>query len=375
MTSFSAASCPTASPECKVVEVKRRLHGWVGLQRYFGEEDFGIDLIRNGRIIEVQNKDLFIFLGGDRPEREYPIDDQRNRGRFVGEIHLDHCRVSYTKDRFERDDPAWAEMIVLVRGEGPLQPQKARAAGFGPQEAPLYRLFQAFRRSSPQGKTGRWSKILAVRDNDRAFEMAELFYRGEADYQGDERWYALVEEDDRALVGGVPPVAGPGAGPDDVPKGFIDGPLTPTPPGEGQPEEPPITQQPNRQKVFELSRTYKHPLLKVEFNIDAYTVDQSDPDLPAEVPWAIKLEDPGTRTFQFLFNPDNAVFRSMTMTPLDALLVELAFKTSNSSPIQGPLRLYFRQYSPTSGASMQRPVPWTRRQLSPKLPAPSKRLR
>ncbi len=47
------------------------------------EEDFGIDIIRNGRVIEVQNKDLFVWSGGERPEREYPIDDQRNRGRSL----------------------------------------------------------------------------------------------------------------------------------------------------------------------------------------------------------------------------------------------------------------------------------------------------
>ena len=126
MTTFGVAeSCPTAGPDCDVVEVERRLHGWLGLQRYMHEEDFVIDLIRNGRVIESQNKDLFVWTGEERPEREYPIDDQRNRGRFIGEVHLDHCRVSYTKDRFERDDPSWTEMVTLVRGEGPLQPQKA----------------------------------------------------------------------------------------------------------------------------------------------------------------------------------------------------------------------------------------------------------
>lgn len=115
MISFSGQQgCPTAGPDCKTIEVKRRLHGWVGLQRYMHEEDFGIDIVRNGRVIEVQNKDLFVWTGGERPEREYPIDDQRNRGRFIGEVHLDHCRVSYTKDRFERDDTSWAEMVTLT---------------------------------------------------------------------------------------------------------------------------------------------------------------------------------------------------------------------------------------------------------------------
>ncbi len=332
MTSFvGTTGCPTGSPDCKVVEIKRRLHGWVGLQRYMHEEDFGIDLIRNGRVIEVQNKDLFVWNGGERPEREYPIDDQRNRGRFIGEVHLDHCRVSYTKDRFERDDPSWVEMVALVRGEGPLQPQKARSLGFSAQEAPLYRVFQAFRRSSPQGKTGRWSKILAVKNNERAIEMTDLFNRGEADYQTDDRWFALVEEEDRAMVGASPSATGPGSSAP-VPDGFVDVSEPITTIAGGHLEQLTSSYRlesaaPPRQKLHELSRMYKHPLLKVEFNVEAFLVDSTDPDLPRRAPWTIKLEDPGTRTFLFLFDPDHQVFRSVTMTPLDALLDELAYKT------------------------------------------------
>lgn len=331
MTSFGTGqNCPTNGPECQVVEVKRRLHGWVGLQRYLHEEDFGLDIVRNGRIIEVLNKDLFIWTGGDRPEREYPIDDQRNRGRFIGEIHLDHCRVSYTKDRFERDDAAWPEMVSLVRGEGPLQPQKARALGFGLQEAPLYRLFQAFRRSSPQGKTGRWSRILVVKNNERAVEMADAFTRNDPEYQTDEKWFALVEEEDRALVGAAPPITSPGTAPPELPGGFLDDEDASPSPSSHQPAQTAtptiVASVPARQKLHELTRIYKHPLLKVEFNIEAFVCDSSDPDLPRKAPWIIKLEDPGTRTFLFLFDPRHAVFRSVTMTPMDGLLSELALK-------------------------------------------------
>lgn len=335
MLSFSGhLGCPTAGPDCKTIELKRRMHGWVGLQRYMHEEDFGIDIIRNGRVIEVQNKDLFIWTGGERPEREYPIDDQRNRGRFIGEIHIDHCRVSYTKDRFERDDTSWTEMVSLVRGEGPLQPQKAKALGFEPQEAPLYRLFQAFRRSFPQGKTGRWSRILVVKANERAIEMADLFHKGEAEYQSDDKWYELVEEEDRSIVGATPTAAGPGFVSPAAPEGFLD--EEDISPVGGLGAEPATTPYslpddtlsiPPRQKLHELSRIYKHPLLKVEFTVEAFMVEPGDPDLPKKAPWALKIEDPGTRTFLFLFDPDHTVFRSVTMTPMDAVLSELAFKT------------------------------------------------
>lgn len=336
MLSFSGSQgCPTGSPECKTIELKRRLHGWVGLQRYMHEEDFGIDIIRNGRVIEVQNKDLFIWNGSERPEREYPIDDQRNRGRFIGEIHLDHCRVSYTKDRFERDDTSWSEMVTIVRGEGPLQPQKAKALGFEPQNAPLYRLFQAFRRSSPQGKTGRWSRILAVKSNERAMEMADLFHKGDSEYQTDEKWYELVEEEDRGIVGATPTATGPGSVSPAVPDGFLDEDgvsfpesgesSTTSPQADPTLISPPFI--PPRQKSHDLSRMYKHPLLKVEFTIEAFMVEANDPDLPPKAPWTLKMEDPGTRTFLFLFDPNHQVFRSVTMTPMDAVLSELAYKT------------------------------------------------
>ncbi len=200
-------ACPTGSSSCRVVTEDRRVRGWVGIQRYLHDTDFGLDIIRNGRKIELGIKDLFEWREGDSSEIEYPTDDQRKRGRFVGEIHLDHCRVSYTKDRFERDDPAWDEMVRLVRGDGPLQPLKAKTLGYGANNSPLFRLFQAFRRTSPQGKNGLWSRILVVKDNERAVEMASLFENNEPDYLGDERWWQLVEEQDATVLGAPPPVS------------------------------------------------------------------------------------------------------------------------------------------------------------------------
>ena len=176
--------------------------------------------------IELSNQDLFLWQAGDNTESEYPIDDQRKRGRFVGEIHIDHCRVSYTKNRFERDDPAWDEMIRIVRGEGPLQPQKAKSLGFGTNTSPLFRLFQAFRRTSPQGKNGLWSRIFVVKDNDRAVEMAENFQTNDPEYLDDEKWWQLVQEQDGAVIGGPDPISpgGPAPPPAEIPAGFLDDP-------------------------------------------------------------------------------------------------------------------------------------------------------
>lgn len=322
--------CPTGSDHCEVVETERRVRGWVGLQRYLHKSDFGIDFIRNGRKIEIGSKDLFVWNNGDTSEVEYPIDDPRNRGRFVGEVHIDHCRVSYTKDRFERDDPAWTEMSRIVRGDGPLRPMAAKQSGFDGNASPLYKLFQAFRRSSPQGKNGLWSRVLVVKDNDRSEQMADSFHSNETDYLDDERWWELVEEQDKAILGD----GGRGGGEPDLPDGFLDDddPADPPedqetpPPNEDEPIEP-EEPAPERVMVHELSRKYVHPTYRVEFTVEAFTTEPTDPELSGGLPWTLRLDDVATRTYAFVVDPTHDVFRSTTMTPMDALLTELSVLT------------------------------------------------
>ena len=316
-------TCPTASPNCKVEETPRRIKGWIGLQRYLHNTEFGIDFIRNGRKIEIGNKDLFKWSDGDTEEVEYPIDDPRNRGRFVGEIHIDHCRVSYTKDRFERDDPSWGEMVRVVRGDGPLRPVAARQRGYDGNQSPLYRLFQAFRRSSPHGKNGLWSRVLVVKNNDSAQEMAGLFSKGETDYLDDERWWQLVEEQDKEVLGQTDE---PGESPG-IPDGFVDEP-DPDPEKDDTDEpEPTAPPPPPRRPLHELTRKYVHPTFRVEYEMQAFAVQPDDPDLVAGAPWGFHLDDVATRTYAFLVDLRHDMFRSTTMTPLDALLTELTHRT------------------------------------------------
>ena len=78
--------CPNCESPNTVVKRARKVTGWLGIQRYLDQSEFGIDFIRNGRKIEIGNKDLFSWHDGENEEREYPIDDQRNRGRIVGEM-------------------------------------------------------------------------------------------------------------------------------------------------------------------------------------------------------------------------------------------------------------------------------------------------
>jgi len=335
------AAADTACPACglanNVVQRKRHVHGWIGLQRYLSATDYGIDFVRNGRKIEIGNRDLFSWHEPNTGETEieYPIDDPRQRGRFIGEIHLDHCRVTYMKDRFDRTDPAWEEMVSIARGEGPLQPQKAATLGYNNNESPLFKLFQAFRRSSPPNArlAGGWSTILAMKDNDRAEEMAERFHDNVPEYQPDTKWWELVQEEDNRLltVGGTPSGSAssgiPGFGGAATP-GKTDAGSEPT----VAPVPPSKTPQRQRNPIRSLSRELRHLATGLRWDVRAYESLPDDPDLPARDPWRLRRVADGTS--EFLINVSHEVFQSATMTALDALLCELAHQSADFSRSQ-----------------------------------------
>lgn len=313
--------CPSCGSEQHVVERERRVKGWLGIQRFLDQTGFGIDFFRNGRKIERGNQDLFYWNGERGREREYPIDDPRHRGRIVGEIHLDHAKVYYTKDRFERHDPAWSDMVRLVRGDGPLRPDKARALGIGTNESPLFRLFQAFRRSSPKPKVaGAYANLLVVPDNDRAKEMASNFHAGDAGYQSDEKWYELVEEADRALLTG----SGGGVEDGDFWDDEDEGGDLDESAGEGADGVQEDEELPPREPIASLTRYYRDEITDQKWEVEAFTAHEGDPGLGDRPdPWALRRTTSGP--WEFLINPEHPVFRSATMTPLDALLAELSW--------------------------------------------------
>lgn len=313
--------CPACGNASHVTARQRRVYGWVGVQRYLNERDYGLDFLRHGRKIESANRDLFNWVTDGSIEEEYPIDDPRHRGRIVGEIHLDHCRVSYTKDRFDRNDPAWEEMVEIVRGKGPLRPDKAADLGFGQNNSPLFLLFQAFRRSSPKPKVaGCYQRLLVVPDNDAAIAMAQKFYAGEPEYQSDQKWWDLVVEADKALLvdGGAehPKAADP------LP-GFAGeethtSEKSPIPPGQ------PVVSTPPRAPLLALSREYRDDLTGHRWDIRAFAVAESDSALPdTRTPWSLRANASGL--FEFYVNVRHDAFDSATLTPLDALLAELAW--------------------------------------------------
>ena len=322
---FEQLACPSCGSSDPVVQRPRRISGWLGVQRYLSAVDFGVDLIRHGRKIELANKELFLWDNDGVPEPEYPIDDPRYRGRIVGEIHLDHARVTYTKDRFDRNDPAWEEMVTAIRGEGPLRPDKAQQLGYGINTSPLSLLFQAFRRSNPQRRVaGGYTRLLVVPDNSRAEEMARRFYSREPEYQSDAKWYELAEEADRRLLTDSTKEASTTDAPDL--EGFTS---TPDPtfdcdtdPSPGPPSH--TTTHPQRAALPAMTREYTSESTALRWNVESFQVSPDDPELGGnELPWKLVATSQGD--YRFLANAEHPVFQSATMTPLDALLAQLAW--------------------------------------------------
>lgn len=321
--------CPSCLSNADVAPRRRSIRGWIGIQRYLSKNDYGIDLLRHGRKIEIASKELFQWIDGENFESEYPIDDPRQRGRIVGEIHLDHCRVTYTKDRFDRTDPAWEDMLRAVRGDGPLRPDKAAEAGFGANNSPLFKLFQVFRRSSPKPKVaGCYARLLIVPDNDRAEEMAKKFHEGDSTYQTDAKWWELVEEADRQLLvspGGGAGTPGGGAtpGPDDTLEGFGSTPPSPAD-GDGGTPTPPTAPPSPEMPIPSLGGEFRSDSTNQRWEIRALEVLDTHPSLAGTTkPWVLRAQPSGIH--EFLVNIRHPVFASATMTPLDALLAELAW--------------------------------------------------
>lgn len=178
-----------------IIERQKRLKGWVGIQRYFDTNDFGVDFIRNGRKILISNKHMFTYenpLTGT-PTLEYPVElGSTVGGRIVGEVHVDYLIPTYQKNDFDRTDISWQQTVEALRGIGPILPKQRKSMGFdGPNTSPIGLLANAYRR------TEKGTKNLALERNV-AREFLNRFLRNDPEYQDDEKWWQAVVEADRA---------------------------------------------------------------------------------------------------------------------------------------------------------------------------------
>lgn len=178
--------------------IEERVTGWVGIQRFDSETEFGIDLIRNGRAIKVGEKAAFFEFTDEfkHTVKDYPIDGPY--GRIVGEIHLNHVPVDFLKQDFQRASPEWQRSITFLRGDSSLQPKKEGAAD---NNSSIFMLYQGFRRVRDIGKKdmymGYWTPEGPKRiSRDVEREYYAKFLQRLPGFFDDPEWWKLVEHAD-----------------------------------------------------------------------------------------------------------------------------------------------------------------------------------
>ena len=203
--------CDYCGEEGNISKKDYVISGWIGIQRFFDPNDYGVDIIRNGRIIEPNVKEIFKWIprdsytiDEDKLEKlnkfngvlpEYPIDNKGIGGRIVGEIYADFIKPRYTKDSFDRTE-LWYDAMEIIRGDSPLQKDWAsKYMGMPLNTSPLSRLYHAYRRTepgqanlvcgSPTGDTANPGNILSLQYYDK-------YIAGDPDFQDDEKWFELV---------------------------------------------------------------------------------------------------------------------------------------------------------------------------------------
>jgi hypothetical protein len=227
----------------------RRVWGWLGVQRFIDSARYGVDFIRFGRKILKQDKSIFRFVNPDTLEEdiEYPIEMPANKGRLVGEIHIDHVPVTYQKNDFDRQHRDWAVAIEQVRGDEPLKPKSASQ----PNTKPLALLFSAFRRNDPG------LKYLTPGDGTRALhskaaEWGRYFDKGVPRYIEDTEWFNYAQSHQQSVDGTTPktPTTGFTTTPSPFDEAF--GTESDQPRGaESAPESTPVAQTPSSTETRE----------------------------------------------------------------------------------------------------------------------------
>jgi hypothetical protein len=173
--------------------------GWLGIQRFDHETEFGVDLIRNGRAIRVWEKAAFFEYTDELKQttKDYPIDGVF--GRIVGEICINHVPVDFLKQDFQRSSAEWQRAMQYLRGDSSLQPKKD---GASQNQSPMFRLYQGYRRVRDIGRKdmymGFWTADGPRRiSRDVEKELYARFRNREPGYFDDTEWWKLVEQADQ----------------------------------------------------------------------------------------------------------------------------------------------------------------------------------
>lgn len=317
--------CPVCESADRLRKRTRRVTGWLGIQRYFHQDDYGIDLIRNGRVIEERSKSFFSFEDPDTGEiwPEYPLEQTHWGGRIVGELSVDFVPLaSHQKDSFDRSTPEWRLVERAIRGEGPIiQIRRQRLGLLDKNLSPLARLHAGYRRGQPAGL-----RTLVPGDaqgrgiNKEPTDWAAEFWSGTPEYQTDERWWkaVLTAEEARNRKQGAA-ISSDLAGEAEL----DDQPADEQKDEEGDRPEASTGQVLQDEDDIVLSGTYEVPDIP------------GAPKLEVEVRRLRNGSLPNGLHFQFValgsraeatYNPDHRLFARSPLEPTDCLIEELAYQ-------------------------------------------------
>ena len=330
-------TCPACGETHNLTTRERRVKGWIGMQRFFDEKNYGFDLIRNGRVIRSLDKELFSWkFEDDETLFEYPIDGFQRMGRFVGELEIDFVQVTHQKDAFETRSTDWHDFVSVIRGNGPIQPIVAKRYNYPENHSPLAKLFSAFRTM----KAGKMNLVPARPGTTHAMiresvisDYRNRFFDNEYEYLEDDKWWDLIlkgeknninpqpddEEDDQ--TGGDPF--------DTDDENDVD--------TEGDDQEIEVNNQ--FQRDDRISGHYSIDMFKdTNLRVDAFQAKSgSHPNG--------FLVNPMGALIEFKYWPDSKIFEETFLRPEDLLVNELAylfFITADQTLQNTPLSLIER---------------------------------
>jgi len=322
--------CPSCQSNSNVAVRERRVRGWLGLQRFFDKKHYGVDLVRNGRVIKELDKSFFYWddpANDEDPELEYPIDGHETKGRIVGELEIDFVSVTHQKDAFNINSQDWRDVVSVVRGTAPIRPQIAKRNGYPRNESPLAMLFNAFRKTTASVKYLIPSKLngSAMITDSLIDDYKDKFYDGIEGYISDEKWWELVVStssptsyENKDGTGQNPVDIITGGNPFDSKEGRTKGPIV-----------SPVTIDNVSQPVIEpelettpdncLSGVYSLDYFK---NVSVKVVAQRLITNSIEHGFSVELKG---NELHFTYNLEHQIFNQTLLTPADFLINELAY--------------------------------------------------
>ena len=331
--------CPSCGSEDQLRMRSRKVSGWIGVQRFFDQKDYGIDLIRNGRVIEDRSKVFFSWTSPDDGEvlEEYPIEQQHWGGRIVGELNIDFVPLaSHQKDSFDRNTAEWQMVVEAVHGFGPILPQIRQRLNFADtNESPLARLHAGYRRGNPPGLRclvpGNPTGI-----NAEPQQWAAKFWEGDPDYQSDNIWWQAVLQAEEAKQSNSNPVPPEQQGGDLFPGSYDDS-TESEGDNEGEstePQDPPALQE--EKDVF-LSKDVSIPEMPGSSTLEVTTSRLVTGTLRSNL--HMEFAPVGNRA-EVLYDPRHTLFTKTLTEPVDCLVEELAFQLlqrSNTNQREWPI--------------------------------------